>query len=308
MMGQCRTRAQEVSVISGVFVPMLTAFAADGSVEYGASAEHARWLASVGADGLVPFGTSGEGPSLSVREKRALLDSLCAAVPGVPIVPAITEASLDAALELVRAANDAPVAAIMVLPPYYFRPLGEEGLRRFFAEILAASTRPVVLYHIPEFAPPVPLSLVAELPIWGVKDSGGDINYTRGVLDAGKRVVVGAENTIIDAVKAGGDGTIAGLANVMPEHLLAVVAATRDGDIARAGEILAQALQFRSEMLAIAGPQEWVAIMKLLAQSRHGVKLGGARLPLPAAPAAADGLGARLSEVLAAANDSGLLP
>ena len=295
-------------MISGVFVPMLTAFAADGSVDHGASAEHACWLASAGADGLVPFGTSGEGPSLSVREKWALLENLCAAVPEVPIVPAITEASLDAALELVRAANDAPVTAVMVLPPFYFRPLAEDGLRRFFAEILAVSARPVILYHIPEFAPPVPLSLVAELPIWGVKDSGGDIDYTRGVLDAGRHVLVGAESTIIEAVEAGGDGTIAGLANVMPEHLSGVVAATREGDIARAEAVLAEALRFRSEMLAVAAPHEWVAIMKLLAESRHGVRLGGARPPLPAAPAAAAGaLSARLAEVLAASRDSGLV-
>ena len=141
-------------MISGVYVPLLTAFAPDGRADPGACAEHARWLVAAGVDGLVPFGTSGEGPSLSLREKRAVLDALVSAVPGTPLVPAITESSLDTALQLVQLANDAPAAAVMLLPPFYFRPLGDGGLRHYVSEILAASVHPVLLYHIPEFGPP----------------------------------------------------------------------------------------------------------------------------------------------------------
>jgi 4-hydroxy-tetrahydrodipicolinate synthase len=296
-------------VISGVFVPLLSAFAPDGRADPGASAEHARWLVAAGVDGLVPFGTSGEGPSLSLREKRAMLGALVAAVPGTPLVPAITESSLDTALQLVQVANDAPVTAVMLLPPFYFRPLGDGGLRRYVAEILAASIHPVLLYHIPEFAPPVPVPLVAELPVWGVKDSGGDLGYTRAVLAAGKQVMVGAEHTIVDAVQAGAAGTIAGLANVLPEHLLAVVAAARAGNTAAAGKVLGQALAFRDEMLGTVGPLEWMSAMKQLAQLRHGVDLGGVRAPLPDAPAGLTSrLEGRLASLLAEAESGSLLP
>lgn len=296
-------------MISGVFVPLLTAFASDGHVDAGAGAEHARWLVAAGADGLVPFGTSGEGPSLSVREKRDALEILCAAVPGAPIVPAITESSLDAALELVETVNDAPVTAVLLLPPYYFRPPSDDGLRRFVERVLAVSTHPVLLYHIPDYAPPVPVPLVAQLPVWGVKDSGGDLGYTRAVLEAGKQVMVGAEHTIIDAVRSGANGTIAGLANILPEHLSASIAATRRGDADRAGEIMAQALAFRDEMITALAPLGWLAVMKQLARTRHGVDLGGVRAPLPDAPAgAADRFGARLAELLAASRDRDLVP
>jgi 4-hydroxy-tetrahydrodipicolinate synthase len=295
-------------VISGVFVPLLSAFAPDGRADPGASAEHARWLVAAGVDGLVPFGTSGEGPSLSLREKRAILGALLAAVPGTPLVPAITESSLDTALQLVQVANDAPVTAVMLLPPFYFRPLDDGGLRRYVAEILAASTHPVLLYHIPQFAPPVPVPLVAELPVWGVKDSGGDLDYTRAVLAAGKQVMVGAEHTIVDAVQAGAAGTIAGLANVLPEHLMAVVAAARAGNTAAAGKVLGQALAFRDEMLGAVGPLEWMSAMKQLAQLRHGVDLGGVRAPLPDAPAGfTSRLGGRLASLLAEADSGSLL-
>jgi 4-hydroxy-tetrahydrodipicolinate synthase len=295
-------------VISGVFVPLLSAFAPDGRADPGASAEHARWLVAAGVDGLVPFGTSGEGPSLSLREKRAILGALLAAVPGTPLVPAITESSLDTALQLVQVANDAPVTAVMLLPPFYFRPLDDGGLRRYVAEILAASIHPVLLYHIPQFAPPVPVPLAAELPVWGVKDSGGDLDYTRAVLAAGKQVMVGAEHTIVDAVQAGAAGTIAGLANVLPEHLMAVVAAARAGDTAAAGKVLGQALAFRDEMLGAVGPLEWMSAMKQLAQLRHGVNLGGVRAPLPDAPAGFTSLlGGRLASLLAEADSGSLL-
>ena len=296
-------------MISGVYVPLLTAFSPDGRADPGASAEHARWLVAAGVDGLVPFGTSGEGPSLSLREKRGVLDALVAVVPGTPLVPAITESSLDTALQLVQVANDAPVTAVMLLPPFYFRPLGDGGLRRYVSEILAASSHPVLLYHIPEFGPAVPVPLVAELPVWGVKDSGGDLSYTRAVLAAGKQVMVGAEHTIVDAVQAGAAGSIPGLANVLPEHLVAVVAAARAGDTAAAGQILGQALAFRDEMLGALGPLEWMSAMKLLAQSRHGVDLGGVRAPLPDAPGGfASQFEGRLARLLAEAGSGSLLP
>jgi 4-hydroxy-tetrahydrodipicolinate synthase len=274
-----------VTVISGVYVPLLTPFTSDGAVDPGAFARQGEWLAARGVDGLVPFGSTGEGPSLSVREKLTLLEALVAAVPEIPVLPAITESSLDVALQFVDAVNDMAAAGIMLLPPYYYRRVGQEGLRRYAEAVLAASRHPVVLYHIPEFAPPVPPDLVAALPVWGVKDSGGDLAYTRAVLATGKHVMVGIESTVVDAVTAGARGTIAGLANVLPEPLLAACEAATDGRPADAHQILAPALAFRDELLAAGHSLAWVSMMKRLAEERHGIPLGGVRAPLPDASA-----------------------
>ena len=127
-------------MISGVYVPLLTPFDHQGQVDTGAYEAFAQWLVSRGVDGLVPFGSTGEGPSLSMRERLAVLATLPDAVPGTALIPAITESSLDAVLEFVAAANDLPAAGIMVLPPYYFRPLAADDLRRFIEPVLAAST------------------------------------------------------------------------------------------------------------------------------------------------------------------------
>jgi len=272
-------------VISGVYVPLLTAFTSDGAVDPGAFARQGEWLAARDVDGLVPFGSTGEGPSLSLREKLTLLEALVTAVHGLPVLPAITESSLDVALQFVDAVNDIAATGIMLLPPYYYRQAGQEGLRRYAETVLAASRHPMVLYHIPEFAPPVPPDLVAALPVWGVKDSGGDLAYTRAVLATGKHVMVGIESTLVDAVTAGASGTIAGLANVLPEPLLAACEAAAGGRPAAAHQILAPTLAFRDELLTAGRPLAWVSMMKRLAEERHGIPLGGVRAPLPDASA-----------------------
>ena len=85
-------------MISGVHVPLLTPFDRQGHVDTGAYRAFAQWLASRGVDGLVPFGSTGEGPSLSMRERLDVLAGLPDAVPGTSLIPAVTESSLDAGL------------------------------------------------------------------------------------------------------------------------------------------------------------------------------------------------------------------
>jgi 4-hydroxy-tetrahydrodipicolinate synthase len=279
-------------VISGVYVPMLTPFDHDGEVDTGAYTAFAQWLVSRGVDGLVPFGSTGEGPSLSLRERLAVLAKLPDAVPGASLIPAVTESSLDAVLEFVTAVNDLPAAGIMVLPPYYFRPLAADDLRRFIEPVLAASRHPVLLYHIPVFGPPVPVEALAALAgpsLWGVKDSGGDIAYTRQVLETGASAMVGSERVLVEAVGLGASGGIFGLANLLPEHLLAAYAAARDGDPDKATAILTQALAFQQQLIdACPGsPVAWIPVAKQLAGQRSGVDLGGVRPPVPPAAAGA---------------------
>jgi len=292
-------------VISGVYVPLLTPFDHQGTVDTGAYGAFAQWLVSRGVDGVVPFGSTGEGPSLSLRERLAVLAALPEAVPGTSLIPAVTESSLDAVLEFVAAANDLPATAIMVLPPYYFRPLAADDLRRFMEPVLAASRHPVLLYHIPVFGPPVPVEAITALAgpsLWGVKDSGGDIANTKAVLAAGANVMVGSERTLVEAVGLGAAGGICGLANLLPEHLLAAYAAAKAGEPGRGDTLLAPALDFLQQLIdACPGsPVAWIPVAKQLAGQRSGVDLGGVRPPVPPADgtATAEALTPSLEAVL----------
>lgn len=273
-------------MIAGAYVPMLTAFDQAGHLDTAAYAAFGQWLVERGADGLVPFGTTGEGASLSLRERLAALDKLAAAVPGTPVIPAVMDSSLDTVLEFVAAVNDLPAAAIMVLPPYYFRPLLADQLRRFMEPVVAASRHPVMLYHIPVFGPPVPTEALPGLGVWGVKDSGGDQAYTKAVLELGGNVMVGTERLVIEAIGLGASGAIAGLGNLLPEQLAAACSAAREGDLERATAILAPALSFQERLNAECrlSPVEWISVGKSLATQRSGVPLGSVRAPVQVAP------------------------
>jgi 4-hydroxy-tetrahydrodipicolinate synthase len=276
-------------VISGVYVPLLTPFDQQGKVDIGAYGAYAQWMISRGVDGLVPFGSTGEGPSLSQRERLDVLATLPDAVPGASLIPAVTESSLDAVLDFVAAANDLPATAIMVLPPYYFRPLAADDLQRFIEPVLAASRHPVLLYHIPQFGPPVPVEALTALAgpkLWGVKDSGGDIANTKAVLATGANALVGSERTLVEAVGLGAAGGICGLANLLPEHLLAAYAAAKAGEPGRGDTLLAPALDFLQQLIdACPGsPVAWIPVAKQLAGQRSGIDLGGVRPPIPPAP------------------------
>ena len=290
-------------MISGVYVPLLTPFDHQGHVDTGAYGAFAQWMTGRGVDGLVPFGSTGEGASLSQRERLAVLATLPEAVPGTSLIPAVTESSLDAVLEFVAAVNDLPATAIMVLPPYYFRPLAAGDLRRFMEPVLAASRHPVLLYHIPVFGPPVPVEAITTLAgpsLWGVKDSSGDIANTKAFLDAGASVMVGSEARLVEAVGLGASGGICGLANLLPEHLVAAYAAAKAGDPEKATAILAPALAFLLQMVdACPGsPVAWIPVAKQLAGQRSGVDLGGVRPPVP--PAAGTAATAALAPSLEA--------
>ena len=269
-------------MIEDLFVPVVTPFDKSGNVDRDALAAHCAWTVTQGARGVMLFGTTGEGPSMSVDEKIATARGLTLDLPAVEVIGSVTENSTTDALRCVRAYGDLGLAAVLVLPPFYFRESrGDgDGLMRFF-EIMARAARiPLMAYHIPGLAPAVPMRVIADLDLWGAKDSGGDLAYTRAVLDTGKSVMVGAEPVIVDAVHAGASGTIAGMGNLLPGELARICVAARAGDDAEAHRLLAIVLRVQAAVLRCAPGMEWIAAFKQIATYLHSVDLGGVREPL----------------------------
>lgn len=266
--------------IRGVYVANLTPFAASGGIDLAAYVAHAEWLAARGVHGIVPFGTNGEGPSVTLAEKRRVLEALFARRLGCQILPAVMQGNLPDTLELVRAASELPAAAVVVLPPYYFKPLSADGLRRFLEPVLETARMPVILYHIPKYAVPVPAEVVIDLPVWGVKDSGGEPGYAETLLAAGKGVLVGTEDHLWDRLTRGAQGLISALANVIPERILEIYDLAQRGDEERGRPLSALLQDVRAKTKEYAAP----AVLKRLAQARHGVQMGLVRPPLVPAP------------------------
>lgn len=262
----------------GLYVANVTPFRADEefSLDEKAYLSHVEWLGAAGVNGVVPFGTNGEGPLVGVDEKLAMIRKLCSEFSDLGILPTVAEQSLPEARRAVRELNELPVQAILVLPPYYYRPASGEGLRRFFESIVEVSHHPVLVYNIPKYAVPVDLEVVDNLPVWGVKDSSGDDSYTRGVLENGKGVLAGTETDLWGGLKRGLDGSISALANFIPEQLVQLFDAFQRSDEVSGQHLARRLQQIRAQTKNYPTP----AVLKTLAEERHGTPMGTVRPPL----------------------------
>ncbi len=269
--------------IGGVYVANVTPFVDDGSlaVDEDAYLDHVSWLAEIGVRGIVPFGTNGEGPSVTLGEKLRVLEALFGRALPLQIIPAIMQNNLPETLEMLRALEDYPATAVLVLPPYYFKPVEPAGMVRFYEAVLGATGHTAIVYHIPKYAVPVPHQVVNELPVWGVKDSGGEEGYAEAVLEGGKGVLLGTEDDLWRRLGTGAQGVVSALANFIPEEVLELYEKHGEGDEA-GGTALSEKLQkARTMTKEYASP----AVLKKLAQARHGARMGTVRPPFVPVPA-----------------------
>lgn len=268
--------------IEGVYVANVTPMRNDASlsVDVNSYLAHVSWLSEKGVRGVVPFGTNGEGPSVALPEKLGVLEALVARELPVQIIPAVMQGNLPDTLEMVEALDQYPLTAVLVLPPYYFKPASPEGLRRFFEPVLEATSHRVILYHVPKYAVPVHAEVVEDLPVWGVKDSGGEAGYAEAVLGMGKGVLVGTEDDLWQRLNTGVQGAISALANFIPEEILTMYEKVRAGDEA-GGKALSERLQ---KVRAMTKEHASAAVLKRLAEARHGAPMGTVRPPFVPLP------------------------
>jgi dihydrodipicolinate synthase/N-acetylneuraminate lyase len=271
-----------MQTIEGVYVANVTPFKDDASlpVDVDSYLAHVSWLDEMGVRGIVPFGTNGEGPSVTLREKLRVLEALFGRRLSVQIIPTVMQGNLPDTLEMLGMLEDYPVAAVLVLPPYYFKPATAEGLRRYYEPVLEATRHPVIVYHIPKYAIPVPKEVVTGLPVWGVKDSGGEPGYAESVLGMGKGVLIGTEDDLWRRLNIGAQGVISALANFIPEKILEMHEKVSSDDEA-GGKTLAEELQ---RARAMTKEYASAAVLKRLAEARHGAPMGTVRPPFVPLP------------------------
>ncbi len=223
---------------SGVLVPVLTPFRADLSPDAERLFDHARWLLEQGVDGLAPFGTTSEANSLSVAERLDLLTRLVehGLDPG-RLMPGTGCCALTDTVELTAHAVELGCRGVLMLPPFYYKGVTDDGLFAAYAEVIervASDALRVYLYHIPPLSG-VPLSaaLVERLAdaypgtVAGLKDSSGDWAHTAALLERFPRLAIfsGSEEYLLATLRRGGAGCISATANVNP----AAICALRDG-------------------------------------------------------------------------------
>jgi 4-hydroxy-tetrahydrodipicolinate synthase len=215
--------------LRGFWCAVVTPIGAGGAIDHSALARHVRGLFDQGCDGVAVFGTTGEGQSFSVKERREAVDMLLAAgVPGSRIIVGTGCAALPDAIELTRHAVECDVAAAMLLPPFFWKNIGDAGVVASVRAVIDGVNDPrlaVILYHIPSVSAvsvePDALAALADShgsAIVGIKDSSADWDhFERGRRRMpGLRHFIGAETQFTRALDAGGAGTICGLGNIVP--------------------------------------------------------------------------------------------
>jgi 1-pyrroline-4-hydroxy-2-carboxylate deaminase len=222
----------------GVLVASTTPFDASFAVDRAAFLAHARWLAAHGVHALVAAGSVGEGATLS-RDERVALVGACAGELGekLPVVAAIGATRTAEAVELARACASAGAAGLMLLPPYAYR-VDRRETAAYFGELLGATSLPCMLYNNPalygtDVLPEQVVELCAEHPtLAAVKESSGDVRRITELLSVlGTRVdvTVGIDDLVVEGVRAGASGWVAGLANAFPAESVALFEAARSG-------------------------------------------------------------------------------
>ena len=216
--------------IQGVLSPVVTPFNDDLSPDAERFVRHCRWLVSNHV-GLAVFGTNSEANSLAVGERIDLLDRLVGSgIDPVRMMPGTGCCALTDSVRLTSHAVKLGCAGVLMLPPFYYKGVSDEGLFRNYAEVVERvgdSRLNIYVYHIPQVSQvPITLTLIERLlkaypdNIAGVKDSSGEWANTKAMLERfapiGFDVFAGSETFLLANMRHGGKGCISATANVNP--------------------------------------------------------------------------------------------
>ncbi len=292
------------SMIRGSIVALVTPMHADGEIDWDSLNQLIEWHLNEGTHGIVSVGTSGESPTLSVREHLSVIEHTVKQVDGrVPVIAGTGANSTREAIELTESARLMGADASLQVVPYYNKPT-QEGLLRHFETIANSCDIPIILYNVPartvaDLLPPTVERLSHVDNIIGIKEATGDLVRAKEVIDlcpAEFAVYSGDDPTAAELILMGGRGDISVTANVAPRRMSELCEAALALDVEKA-RTLDQDIQPLHRALFIEPnpiPVKWaLAEMGLI---EHGIRL-------PLTPLSGDAQ----REVLAALKNLGLV-
>lgn len=235
-------------MFEGVFCPSITITDDDGKIDYELWGRHLDHLADAGINGVLLFGSIGEFYSVSLEDKKSVIDFAVERVAGrIKVFVGVGDTTYDNVLELTRYAQEAGADAVLAVSPYYFGPT-DDAAEKYFGGIADATNLPVVLYNFPartgtDLSPDLVARLAAAHPnICGIKDTVDTISHTRKVIRAARKVnpefsvLSGFDEYYLVNRASGGNGVLCGLTNVEPELFVRLHGAYQAGDFATAIE------------------------------------------------------------------------
>lgn len=268
---------------AGVIPAITTPFNEDMTVDHPFLAKHCQWLVDNGCTGVVALGSLGEGATLTMDEKRAVLKTCVAAIgERATVVAGVSALSTDEAVAIAKMAEEAGCNGLMVLPPYVY--VGDwREMKAHVATILAATPLSAMLYNNPiaykvDFLPHQVAELIMECPtLQAIKESSADVRRIaelRRLLGNGIHILCGVDDLIVEAVLAGAEGWIAGLVNAFPKESVDVFNYAQNGNVSKAFELYLWFLP----LLRLDVVPKFVQLIKLVQQE---VGMGSERVRAP---------------------------
>ncbi|HLX68124.1 MAG TPA: dihydrodipicolinate synthase family protein [Verrucomicrobiae bacterium] len=231
---------------TGVIPAMTTGFKPDYNVDHASVAKHATWLVENGCTGIVALGSLGESATLRFDEKVAVLKTLVSALGDkAPVVAGIASLSTAEAVDLAKAAEDAGCSGLMVLPPYVYSSDWRE-MKSHLEPVIRATKLSCMLYNNPvsyktDFLPAQISELAGDhANLHAVKESSADVRRVtalKALCGERLRLFVGVDDLIVEGVRAGAVGWIAGLVNAFPKESVALYDYAMRGETKKADEL-----------------------------------------------------------------------
>lgn len=264
----------------GVFSAALTPLDAELAPDHARFVAHCRYLLDEGCDGIAMLGTTGEANSFSVSERTALLEATIAGgIKPDQLLPGTGVAAFTDTITLTRHALSVGVETVVMLPPFYYKNVSDDGIYATYSEIvqrIGDARLKIVLYHYPQMsAQPISHALIARLRkdypaiFTGIKDSSADFANMTAMVERfpGFSVLGGADALLLSLLRKGGGGCITATSNIVARSLAYVCKHFRDSDDDPALKA-AQARIVRARELVTRFPQ--MASLKALTASRTG--------------------------------------
>lgn len=244
--------------LTGIVPPMVTPLRGRDELDCAGLERLIEHLLGGGVTALFVLGTTGEGPSLSYRLRREVIERTCRQVRGrVPVLAGITDTAFVESVHLARHALSSGAQALVLAPPYYL-PGGQPELVEYLDHLVPELPLPLVLYNMPTLTKvnwegDLVRRCLDEPRIIGLKDSSGNMIYFHRLLGLVRQrpdwcLLVGPEELLAETVLAGGHGGIAGGANVFPRLYVQLYQAAAAGDLARAQQLHRQVMQVSNSL------------------------------------------------------------
>ena len=236
--------------LTGIVPPMITPLRDRDQLDVAGLETLIEHVLAGGVSGMFILCTTGEGPGLSYRLRRELIERVCKQIrQRVPVLVGITDTAFVESVTVARAAADCGADAVVLAPPYYL-PEAQPELQEYLDHLVPELPLPLFLYNMPaltkvHFELETIRRAMDQPRIIGFKDSSGDLTYFGQAVELIKQrpdwsVLIGPEERLFDALQLGGNGGVSGGANLFPRLYAKVVEAHRAGDHGRAQQLQRQ--------------------------------------------------------------------